>query len=577
MKVQVDPVTLSSVWTTLISIAEEIGIIIRRISSSATVREADDFSAGIFDSNGLMTAQGVFSPAHLGSMPFMLKEILKEFPPETWAPGDCIVANQPWVGAGHCNDIYATVPAFFQNRLVGFLSDILHHIDVGGMRPGSQAISGALDVFADGIQIPPVKLYRKGEANEEVFKIVSANVREPEMVIADLRAQRNVLQHYGVSRLVELFQRYGLETMTACGQEIIERTEEAVRSEIAAIPNGKYCGETYVDDYGPGTPPIKLKVTVEVEDRSIVVDFAGTDPQVPAGLNCYLNWSRAWTIYAINALFRSSVPHNEGGMRPIMVTGPEGCFLNPKKGAPCGGRAATTTPVCELTMHTLLPARPERAIAPYGGLCHGSFGGIDPRSGRRFVGTEYCVGLMGARYNKDGLWTYGPGLPRNIPIEVWETAYPLRVESLEILPDSAGAGKFQGCPAVRKDIRFLADDWSYANLTRRHRWVPAGPDGAKPAMRTSTVLVRGGNQEELEGSGNYEGLRHGDLLRLTAAGSGGWGNPLERDAQMVLDDVIEGYVSVEGARRNYGVVINADMLEVDVEGTERLRASMESR
>ena len=574
MSVAIDPITLASVWGGLIAITEEIGVTIRRSAYSESVREGQDFSVGMFDREGQLIAQGNFSPGHLGSMPFIMKHVLGYYPLEAWQPGDTVIVNDPLIGTGHLPDIFAVVPVFFEGQVVAFISCVCHHVDVGGAAPGSQAVEGVLDLYQEGIRLLPVKLYRGGEPVEDIFRLILANVRDERKTLGDLRAQRNALEHQGVPRLLDYYRRYGADTMQACNAEVLRRTEDAVRDEITKLPDGTYSFVNYLDDYGPGTPPVKLNVTVEISGSDITVDFTGSDDQVPAGVNCYINYTRSYVFCALKAILASHVPQNEGGIKPIKVVAPEGSYFNPRHGAPCGARMVNSVRLAESVMGALAPVS-DRVVAPYGGASHGSFGGIDPQTGRRVVGTEFLFTSHGARANKDGLdLLAGPFNIQNIPVEVWETSYPLRVEKLMIAKDSGGPGRFRGGVGIYKEVRFLIDDFTYTNLTEKEKYVPPGPLGGRPGAKGSTVLVQGDEERVLEGKGTYHHLKYGAVLKLTAAGAGGFGDPLERDPQKVLDDVWGGLVSVEGARRDYGVVIDDYSLTVDLEVTQAVRASM---
>lgn len=570
----VDPITLASIWNGLIAAAEEVGIAIRATAFTEAIREGDDFSVGVFDAAGRMVAQGNFSPGHLGAMPFTMKQFLAEWPLDTWAPGDAVITNDPLIGTGHFPDFCMAVPVFSDQRVVAFVVATCHHIDVGGAAPGSQQVEGIIDFFQEGLHVPPVHLYRKGELVRDVFRIIGANTRE-ERVLDDFQAQRNALQHHGLSRVGELFGRYGAGTMQACFDEIIERTEAAVREEIRKLPRGRYSYTNYLEDYGPRTPPVKVQVAVEIGDGEIVVDFAGSSAQVPAGINSYISYTRAYVYYVLKCILKPDVPQNEGGIRPITVTAPEGSYFNPRYGAGCGARAMNSMRIAESVLAALAPVS-QRAVAPYGGWSHFCFGGVDPGTGRRVVGTEILAGGHGARLYKDGIdFLVGPFNVNNLPVESWEAAFPLRVEKLQVAVDSEGAGQYRGSPGLYKEIRFLMDDWTFANLAEKEKHVPPGLLGGAPGMKGSTILVRDGEERTLEGKGTYTGMKHGDLVKVTVGGGAGCGDPLERDVRAVWEDVVVNkFVSVDGARGRYGVVIDPTTLEVNVPESERLRRSL---
>lgn len=574
---KIDPITLTSIWSGMVAISEEVGISIRRSAFSVIVREGDDFSVGIFDSSGELVAQGNFTPGHLGAMPFLVKKLLGFFPLDAWEPGDAIIVNDPAIGAGHLPDIYIVAPIFVEKELVAFIAAICHHTDVGGLRPGSQVIEGAVDLVAEGIRIMPTKLYRRGELNTDIYKIILDNVRDPRNTGGDLKAQRNALEHHGVPRMIELFKRYGAETMKSCFKEILDRSEAEVRKEILKVPEGRYSAENYLDGYDRGKVPIKAQVTVEVKGDELTVDFTGSSGQVQAGLNSYLTYTRAYVFAAVKSLFYPKMPQNGGAIRPINVTAPEGSFFNPIHGAPCSGRVLVSGLLYEAIMRALAEALPNRVVSAFGGLHHGSFGGINPRSGRNFVTSEALLGSYGARLGFDGLdFLFGPFNPKNVPIEVYETAFPVTVERFAAVPDTGGPGKYRGGVGLVKDVRFLADAVVFTQLSEKEKFAPWGLFGGKPGTKSFAILYREGSEpRKIDGKESIT-LKYGDVISQNTAGAGGYGDPLEREVQAVLHDVEEGYVSFKGAREDYGVVIDAKSGKVDLEETRELRAKMKN-
>ena len=275
---RVDPITLSVIWGSLQSITVEVGTTVHRTAHSQQAREGQDFSVCLFDPQGRMVAQGPYSPGHMGAMSFAAKNAVAAYPGDRLRPGDVVLFNSPFLGSGHFPDFFMIQPAFTDDgRLIGFVANILHHTDVGGMRPGSQAVEGVFDYFQEGLHVPPVKPWKGGEEQEDILAIILANTRMAESMLGDLRAQRNSLR-VGELRLVELARRYGHEVVQAAMAEIMDRTEAKVREAIRAIPNGVYRFEDYMDDSGPGTPPMRLEVTVTVRDDDILIDFDGTGP-----------------------------------------------------------------------------------------------------------------------------------------------------------------------------------------------------------------------------------------------------------------------------------------------------------
>lgn len=553
---KINPTLLGSVWDNLIAITEEVGVVMRKTAHSPQVREGSDFSVGMCDYKGDLIAQGNFSPAQLGGMPFIVKHMLKDWiPVEKWEPGDCVLCNDPALGTGHLPDVYFVVPAFFDNKLVAFIIIVCHNIDVGGARPGSLSIVGVEELVQEGLHFYPINFYKRGEINQTLHDVMWWNVRDPEVLLGDMKAQRAAIEYHGLPRLVALFEKHGLEMMFTYFEEIIERTERATRDKISKLPDGKYPAVDYIDGYGPGTPPIKLNVTVEVKGDEMIIDFTGTDPQVPAGINIYLTYNRAYTMAGVKAVLAPQIPMNEGGWRPVKVTAPEGCFVNAKTGAPCGGRAIIGPVITTIVTTALAPLFPDRSLGGYSNLMHLSWGGRNPKTGDTIASVLSFYGGHGASSSADGTEDAGPYIASNMPVEVWESKVPTRIESFTIVPDSGGAGKYRGSISVRKDIRVLFHECRFNVGTVRTKFGPPGIFGGKPGGVSSVDIYRDGDKQEIGGMANSH-FQYNDVLTVISAGGGGYGNPLERDIQLIEEDVARGYVSIEGALRDYGVTID---------------------
>lgn len=563
-----DTITLSVVWGGILAAAEEMGITLRRTAYSEAVREGQDFSTALFNTQGLMIAQGNFSPGHLGSMPFAVKHMLKEYPPETLHEDDAILLNDLYMGSGHLPDIFTFYPVFYQGKLTAFAVNVAHHIDVGGATAGSQAVEGITEFYQEGIRLIPTRYQQEGVPNSEVMKFIASNVRVPDKVLGDLKAQTNA-NRVGARRLVELFDRYGFDTVTACMDELLNRSEAAMREEIRKIPDGTGSFEDYMDDYGRDTEPIKVKCTVTVQGDSITIDYTGSGPQVPAGLNSPYNYTCAYAFCALKNVTDPSLPQNDGCLRPVKVMAPEGSFFNPRPPAGAGGRAIISQRNYEVVMGAFSHLVPDRVITAASHMANPVIGGFDPRRNRRFVHYVVGIGGYGARANKDGCEALASAFNvRNIPIEVDEINYPILIERLELVQDSSGAGKYRGGCGIRKDERMLGEDLRVSNLTDRVKFAPFGLFGGKSGARAAIILNPGPDEKALHSKGKYE-LKKGDLLSVRVSGCGGYGDPFQRDPQAVLRDVLEGFVSPQKARDDYGVVIENDTVNENL--THQLR------
>jgi N-methylhydantoinase B len=547
----IDPITLTVIWGSLNSITEEMGSALRRTAFSEAVREGQDFSTGLFDASGCLIAQGNFTPGHLGAMPYAVRNVLAYVPPERLAPGDMLATNDAALGGGHYPDMFLVAPVFADASIIGYVVTTAHHVDVGGLSPGSQAVQGVTEAFQEGIRVLPVKLVHAGEFDADLLRVILGNVRLPEKMRGDLMAQRNA-NHVGSERLRELFASYGIDAMAEAIDVIIERSEERARELIGRLPEGVYSFEDHLDDYGPDTPPVLVAVDVTLKGGEAIVDFSRSSDQVPAALNCYMNYTRAYASFAVRVFAGIDIPNNAGIERVIRAVAREGCFFNATWPAPCGGRAAVQVRIFEAINGALAQADPSRAMAAFSHWGNPNIGGIDARSGRPWIMYDLLLGGYGGRSDKDGAEALSPVMNcANVPVEVHETNNPVRVHRLELITDSAGAGQFRGGAGLRKDIELLCDDATLSLLGERHKFQPYGLFGGIAGALARTVLLRDGMETDL-GSKQVIRLRRGDVVSFRLSGAGGYGDPRQRDSLQVRRDVRNGYISEATARDLYG-------------------------
>lgn len=551
-KAEIDPITLSVLWSGLVSITDDMGSALRRTAFSEAVREGDDFSTGLFDRQARMIAQGNLSVGHLGAMPYAVKHVLDYFPVEELRPGDCILLNDSFLGSGHYPDCYMTTPVFMDGDLVGFAVNSAHHVDMGGAVPGSQIVTGVTEAYQEGLRILPVRIIREGEIQEDVMRLILGNVRLPEIVKGDLLAQRNT-NAVGVQRLTKMIREYGLDVVNAAIENILDRSEARMRELIGRIPDGIYTNEEFLDDGGVGTEPIRFYATVTVEGERIKVDFAGSSQQVASGLNSYINYTRAYAVFAVKVFTDPHLPHNDGVIRVVDIVAPEGSFFNPTYPAPSSGRAVLQVRIFEAICGALAQAVPQRAMAGFSHWSNPIIGGRDDRTGKKFIFYDIIMGGYGARGYKDGQEAMCPVFNgSNIPVEVQESHSPVRVRRLEIMGDTGGAGKYRGGCGVRKDLEVYAEEAVVSLLGDRHRFQPKGLFGGQPGELARTVLNPEGEAELLQ-SKEVKKLKRGDVLSIQLSGGGGFGDPRERDRAAVMNDVADGYVSAKAAKELYGV------------------------
>ena len=539
------------------AITEEIQLTLLRSAYSQVVKEAQDASCAIFTAEGRMVAQPVVVPGHLGSMRFMLQAVLQEFPAETLKPGDVFMNNDPYRGGSHLPDISVFRPVFHEGKLVAFTGCMIHYTDVGGMVPGSNPVK-ATELYQEGLIIPPVKLYDCGQPNKTMFDMISANVRNPDIFMGDLRAQEGALMK-GEERLRDLLARYGADGVARAMDMLIDFSEKKAREAIRAIPNGVFEFTDYMDHDGVDlSKPVAIKVRLEVRDDSFFFDFTGSDPQVKGPLNAPL--SKAWitVFYCVRCVLPDDIPFNDGLTRVVEVFAPEGCLLNPHHPAPVNARSVTVNRVADAVLGALALAVPEKVGAQCCGVPVGvSFGGVDPRTGKSFVFYEsYCGGMGGSR-TVDGADAVSTGTSNqmNIPVESIEMDYPVRILRYELAEDSGGSGKYRGGLGIRREYEMLAETATFNVRGDRAIFPPLGLHGGGNGSFSAFFIDRADGSEHLPSKigGN---ITRGQRLRIATPGGGGYGAPAERDRAVILEDYRNGKISAESIKQDYGVTVS---------------------
>lgn len=536
---QVDAVTVSITWNALLSITEEMGTALRNAAFSAAVREGDDFSTALFDREGRLIAQGNFAPGQLGSMPYVLQHILAAYPPHELKPGDGILLNDSALGSGHFPDVYLVSPVFADEGLIGYAASIAHQVDVGGAAAGSQMVRGVSEAFQEGIRILPLKAVQNDRFDEGILRLILGNVRLPDIVKGDLFAQLNANQ-IGKRQLQALYERQGFAVMSDAIENILSRSESAMRERIRDMPDGIYSFTDHIDDFGPGTPAIRVSVKVTIKESDIELDFSDSSDQVPAALNCYLNYTRAYCFFAIRIFTGINVPQNSGAVRPITVKAREGSFFNPTFPAASGGRAIIQVRIFEAINGALAPICRDKAVAAFSHWSNPNIGGIDDRTGESFVYYDLIMGGYGAASNADGTEALASVMNcANIPIEMHELVAPVRIRCLELIPGSGGKGRFRGGCGVRKDIELLTSKARATLLGDRHTHAPYGLEGGEAGSLGETILIRDGNSTSLS-SKDVVDLQRGDILSFRLSGGGGFGDPAARSPEDRERDITSG-------------------------------------
>jgi len=563
-----DPITLEILWRRLISIVDEADSSVARTAFSSLLRDAHDYTCMFTDRKGRELAQGSFAtPGQSGAMALGIKNLINKYPFEYYSPGDVFITNDPWALAGHLNDVCVMSPIFYKEQLVAFTACVFHHSDIGG-----RVASDNHDVFEEGLFIPLVKLYDKGISNESVLDMIRWNVRTADEVIGDIRSQ--IAANYVCAEKVrQMLKESDLDSLDDLADQIIGLTEKSMREEIEKIPDGVYSAKGTIEQT-KGSTDIIIQAKVEIKGNDIIVDLDGSSPQVNWGGNVVYNFTFAYVFMAIKSMFAPDIPNNDGCARPIRLAAPEGTVVNCRFPAAVAARMGVGHFMTEVIYRALADALPDKVIAGSGGTpaAMNVFYG-KRKNGRPWHSVIIRGGGMGAGARNDGNYVYiFPANGANTPVEIFESDTPLIVEKRELLTDSGGPGRMKGGLGKREVFRIPDDD--YAPIPPVNLGIQAGRyihpaeglfDGKAGAKAQFLVNEMPGNSYGLTQ------MMPGDVITIDAPGGGGYGNPFERDPEMVASDVIEGYVSIAGARDDYGVIIKAGTFEVDIGETEKTR------
>jgi N-methylhydantoinase B len=524
-----DPVSFEILKNSLISIAEEMGVVLRKSSFSPNIKERRDFSCALFTASGQLVAQAEHIPVHLGAMPYAVQAILKEFEDEL-SEGDDLILNDPYRGGTHLPDITMVSPIFFKEQLVGFAANRAHHSDVGGAAPGSMSALSR-DVNQEGIRIPPVKLWEGGEPNRQILDFVLSNVRTPDERLGDLRAQR-AANLVGARRLIALLKKSSPSTVDSGMKQLIDYSEELMVKKIRELPRKSSSAVDYLDDDGFGTTDIPIRVKVTVGRKSIAFDFSGSSKQVQGPLNAVYSVTLSAVYYVVRCVTDPSIPANAGCFKPIQITAPSGTVVNAEPPAPvAGGNVETSTRIVDVTLKAFSNIIPERVCAACQGTMNNvTIGGIDPRTNRYFTYYETIAGGFGARHNKDGIDGIHSHMTNtlNTPIEALESAYPLRVRKYMLAEASGGQGKFRGGLGIRRDTEVLADQSTISLLGERQRRGPWGLFGGRSGSRGTYRIIRGEKVSRLSSKTTLT-VGRGDVLSVITPGGGGYGESSKKN------------------------------------------------
>jgi N-methylhydantoinase B len=557
-----DPATFEIVKNSLYKIAEEMRVVLAKTAYSPLLKSAGDYSCGVFDARAEMVAQGPDLPIHLGSMPDAVRAVVGAFAHDVH-PGDVFLHNDPYFGGSHLPDVNVVRPAFHADRLLGYTCLRAHWPDIGSATPGSYG--AVTDIFGEGLRIPPLRLIHRGALNEDLEKLLLANVRTPDERKGDLGAQLAATLR-ATERLHALARRYGADELIGHMAEVMDYSERLMRATLTDLPDGEgtfedFCdGDGIADDQSGNDAPFRIRMRVEKQRDRLIVDFAGTDAQLKGPMNAPLSVTASGVFCGLKTAVDPGnlIPPNSGCWRSIEIKAAKGSLVNAEFPAPVVyANHEISHRVADMVMGALASFVPQQVMAcSQGTSAILTLGGVDPRSGRRYVSYETVKGGYGARPNKDGINTIASGISNtmNTPVEVMETAFPVRIERYEINPDSGGAGRYRGgCGAIRVWRLLPGADATAALCMERMTSPPFGLLGGKAgAAAAVTLTTPDGVTRHLPGKGAFEAPA-GSVIAMVTPGSGGFGPAAQRDAAAIGRDLVEGYVSSAGARRDYGI------------------------
>jgi len=569
----IDAVTLEVMRNALQSIAEEMGATLIRTALSPNIKDRKDCSTAIYTRDGQLVAQAEHIPLHLGLMQSVVKEVLKAYPRENLLPGDALIINDPYISGSHLPDICIFLPVFYQGEIVAIMANLAHHVDVGGMTPGSTP-ANSTSIFQEGIRIPPVKIMKKGQLDEEIMALLSRNVRTSFEFNGDIRAQI-ASNAVGMKRFNELIDKNGKEQVLVYLEELISYSERSLSSEIKKIPQGSWQYTDYLEGDGIIEKPYAIKARVTVNEDTITVDFTGTDKQTRGPFNSTRAVTLACVYYVVKSVLNPEIPSNEGISKSLKIITPEGTIVNPDFPAPVSNANLNTAQrIADVILGAFSNILPEKVTAASAGTM-GLFtiGGLDDRSREFYSYVETYGGGQGANPLSDGLDGVHTNMTntRNTPTEVIEISYPLLVNRYCLRPDTEGPGKFRGGMGLCREITILSHSAEVTLSSERAKIKPWGLKGGKPGANSLNIFKYSDGSQEVQPSKITTEVAWGTTIIYNTPGGGGYGSPFERDPALVVRDVKGELISLERAEREYGVAIDPSTLKVDYKKTGEIR------
>ncbi len=571
-----DMITMQVIRYALEQIADEMGYTLARTGRSTLITEVKDFSCVVTDANGKTVAQAHHTPSFLAGFEITMSYLTRQYGVSDLVEGDVIICNDPYTGGQHIMDLYAIAPVFIDGELIGFVGNITHHSDLGGVAAGGVA-GGINEIYLEGLRLPMIKLHKAGVEDAEIVAIITNQIRMPEKTWGDIHAQISALM-VGVNRLKALHKRYSSSVVIRSCNDLMDYSERRMREGLKQLPDGTYTGVDVIDDDGINDTPLYVRVAVTIDGDRAIVDLSSSDQQAEGNTNSTLANTFAAAYYVMIAVVDPGMPPNSGCYRAIEVKTKPGTVVDPKLPGAVAARSNCSTKIVEAMFLAMSKVVPDRVTAcSHGQVTTCGFGGIDPKTGERFIFTDIQNGGNGGRPMADGADGQDSHLPRfmNTPVEAVERQFPVRVERYEFIPDTGGAGKYRGSLAMRRDLRFLTDV-SFARYGDRQKFEPFGLLGGNPGTVGRFVCNPGTNHEKLMASKGLDTLEADDVISLQLPGAGGYGDPRLRNLDAIDRDLRDEKVSPERVEADYGVVVDRDRMCVDRDATNPPRGSGEA-
>lgn len=571
---KIDGITLEVMKNALYTIAEEMGTTLIRTALSTNIKDRVDCSTAIYTKNGELVAQAEHVPLHLGLMPEVVKEVLKMYPEEELNEGDAILINDPYISGSHLPDIFMISPIFYENELIALAANIAHHIDVGGISPGSMSVK-ATEIFQEGLRLPAIRIRKEGVLDNEIIRLLKKNVRTGEEVMGDIYAQL-AANTVAENRMIELVKKYSKKYVNLYMKEIINYSDRRMRNAVKKVDDGTYTFEDYLEGDGITNNMIIIKVTITVKGENVKVDFTGSNEQTEGPVNSTSGVTSACVFYALKSLLEPDVPPNAGTYKCIEIIAPQGTVVNPNFPAPVSNANSNTSQrIADTIFGALAEVLPNSSMAACSGTMNGfSIGGFNKDSNKYMSYVETYGGGQGGLSDMNGMDGVHTNMTNtlNTPVEVIEQSFPFIVNKYGLVDGSGGAGRYRGGLGLEREIAILDEGFTVTLMSDRQKLQPWGLFGGLGGKNSSCKIIsEQGEKQELNSKVTMIVPKNSTII-LQTAGGGGYGSPVQRKPEEVLEDVLLNHITIDQALKDYSVAIDEESMKVNEAETEYLRS-----